>query len=181
MSGTTNISSLPGQNTQQPNVQLHTKEMDNKIPLSSINEMVSGLQKAASKNMTSLPPRDMPANPERITHDPNIKPNYVPEAQNDNYIENEMDYEHMMRRNQNEMYETDRLDTLYDELQMPVIVSVLFFLFQLPVFNKMLLKFVPSLFKTDGHPTFSGYIAKTLLFGISIFIMNKGFMIMSEF
>jgi|TARA_B110000967_G_C18838393_1_gene538029 hypothetical protein len=181
MSGTTNISELPGSHGNIPNIQLHTKEINNKIPLSSINEMVSGLQKAASNNMTSLPSRDVPHDPERITQDPAVKPNYIPEAPNNNYIENEMDYDHMMRRNENEMYETDRLDTLYDELQIPIIVSIIFFLFQLPIFNKTLIKFIPSLFKTDGHPAFSGYMVKTLLFGVSIFIMNKGFAMLSEF
>ena len=73
------------------------------------------------------------------------------------------------------------MDSLYDEIQQPVIVSILFFLFQLPFFNKTLLKFVPTLFKSDGHPRFTGYLLKTFIFGISIFLANKGFDMMSEF
>jgi len=179
---TTNISDLPGGSSNQPNIQLHTKDKDGKVPLNSINEMVTGLQKAVSNNMTSLPERDIPYDPERITHDQHIKPNFVPPPPpNHNYIEDEMDYEDMMRRNQNEKYEQHRMDTLYDELQGPVTVAILFFLFQLPFFNKNLMKFVPSLFKNDGHPKFTGYLLKTFLFAGSIFLMNKGFTMFSEF
>tara|TARA_Y100000996_G_C22267705_1_gene538677 strand:- start:107 stop:652 length:546 start_codon:yes stop_codon:yes gene_type:complete len=180
---TTNISDLPGGNSNQPNVQLHTREKQvNKPSLSSINEMVSGLQKAASNNMTRLPERDIPQNPERITHDPQIQPNFVPPPPpNPNYIEDEMDYEYMMRRNANEKEQNENIQSLYDELQTPLIVSIFFFLFQLPFINKILLKFVPTLFRDDGHPKFSGYLFKTFIFGISIFIANKSIDIFSEF
>lgn len=175
---TTNISDLPGGNSNQPNIQLHTKDSpEKKVSLSSINEMVSGLQKAAQNNMTKLPSRDIPFDPERITHDPNIQPNYIPPPppQQQNYIENEMDYESMMLRNKKEKQQKNTMDNLYDEIQSPIMVGVLYFLFQLPVVNKMLLKFVPSFFKDDGHPLFSGYLFKTFLFSISVFCMNKGF------
>tara|TARA_Y100001970_G_scaffold291841_1_gene430609 strand:- start:3122 stop:3667 length:546 start_codon:yes stop_codon:yes gene_type:complete len=180
---TTNISDLPGGNSNVPNIQLHTREKtgSQKVPLSSINEMVGGLQKAANNNMTTLPIRDVPHDPERITRDPQIQPNYVPPPPNQNYIEDEMEYEEMMRRNQNEYQQKERMDSLYDEIQQPVIVSILFFLFQLPFFNKTLLKFVPTLFKADGHPKFMGYLLKTFMFGITIFLANKGFDMISEF
>lgn len=180
---TTNISDLPGGNANVPNIQLHTKEKQggSKVPLSSINEMVNGLQKAATNNMTGLPPRDVPHDPERITRDPQIQPNYIPPPQNENYIEDEMEYEEMMRRKQNNHIEIEQMDTIYDEIQQPVIVSILFFLFQLPFFNKTLLKFVPTLFKADGHPKFTGYLLKTLLFGVTIFLVNKSFDMVSEF
>ena len=180
---TTNISDLPGGNANVPNIQLHTKEKPggNKVPLSSINEMVNGLQKAANNNMTSLPPRDVPHDPERITRDQQVQPNYVPPPPNKNYIEDEMEYEEMMRRNQNNYVEREQMDTIYDEIQQPVIFSILFFLFQLPFFNKTLLKFVPTLFKSDGHPKFTGYLLKTILFGVTVFLSNKIFDTVSEF
>tara|TARA_Y100001970_G_C14208509_1_gene845476 strand:- start:393 stop:938 length:546 start_codon:yes stop_codon:yes gene_type:complete len=180
---TTNITDLPGGNSNQPNIQLHTREKPQKKPsLNSINEMVSGLQKAASNNMTRLPERDIPQNPERITHDPEIQPNFVPPPPpNPHYIEDEMDYEYMMRRNANEKKEKEQMQTLYDELQTPLIVSVLYFLFSLPFINKTLLKFVPTLFKDDGHPKFTGYLFKTLLFGITVFLSDKILNTVSEF
>jgi hypothetical protein len=195
---TTNISDLPGGNSNQPNIQLHTKDLSppthmnqtnnpgkpgqpDKVSLNSINEMVSGLQKAAQNNMTRLPNRDVPFDPERITRDPNIQPNYIPPPTQDGYIEDEMDYEYMMQRNQNEKFQRNNMDNLYDEIQSPVMVGILFFLFQLPFVNKLLLKIVPSLFKDDGHPLFSGYLLKALLFGICVFIMNKGFDMLIQF
>lgn len=180
---TTNISDLPGGNSNQPNIQLHTRESpENKTSLNSINEMVGGLQKAFQKNMTRLPTRDVPRDPERITRDPQIQPNYVPPPpQNNNYIEDEMDYEYMMRRNANEKKEKEKMDSMYDELQLPVTVAILYFLFQLPFINKSLLKFVPTLFKDDGHPKFTGYLLKTFLFGLSVFLIHKSFDMISKF
>ena len=96
-------------------------------------------------------------------------------------IEDEMEYEEMMRRNQHNYMERQQMDTIYDEIQQPVIFSILFFLFQLPFFNKTLLKFVPTLFKPDGHPKFTGYLLKTVLFGVTVFLANKTFDMVSEF
>mgnify|MGYP000890727496 CR=1 FL=1 len=179
---TTNISDLPGGNSNQPNIQLHTKEKDaKKIPLNSINEMVSGLQKAAQKNMTRLPQRDVPMDPERYAMQEEIKPNYVPKPQHQNYIDEELDYMDMMERNQNEIINKSTMDNVYDQIQTPVVAGILFFLFQLPFMNKLLLKFVPSLFKEDGHPLFSGYLFKTFLFSLSLFLMHKGLDTLSSF
>ena len=180
---TTNISDLPGGNSNQPNIQLHTKEIPQKKPsLNSINEMVSGLQKAASNNMTRLPERDIPPNPQRITHDPQIQPNFVPPPPpNPNYIKDKINYEYIMRRNTNEKKEKETMDSLYDELQTPLVVSVLYFLFQMPFINKSFHKFVPTLFKDDGNPKFGGFLFKTFLFGIGVFITQKSLTMASEF
>ena len=180
---TTNISDLPGGNSNQPSIQLHTKDIQKKKPsLSSINEMVSGLQKAASNNMTRLPERDIPLNPQRITHDQQIQPNFIPPPpENPNYIEDEMDYEYMMRRNSNENQENEKIETIYDELQTPLVVCVLYFLFQLPFVNKSLHKFVPTLFNSDGNPKFGGFLFKTFIFGVSVFIAQKTLNMASEF
>jgi len=87
----------------------------------------------------------------------------------------------MMERNQNEIINKSTMDNVYDQIQTPVVAGILFFLFQLPFMNKLLLKFVPSLFKEDGHPLFSGYLFKTFLFSLSLFLMHKGLDTLSSF
>lgn len=181
----TAISELPGEISDSvQNVQLKKKEMttEKKVPLNSINKIISGIQQAAESDMTSLPNRDIPHEPERITRDPQIQPNYIPQTtKSPDYIEEDMNYEEMMKRNKNEKKEKDRLDVLYDELQTPIIISILFFAFQLPIVNKLLLKFAPSLFFKDGNPKFVGYLFKTTLFSLIYYISNKVLTTFSEF
>ena len=71
------------------------------------------------------------------------------------------------------MEQEDRLDMLYDELQMPVLLMTLYFLFQMPFFQKKFRTFFPSMFKYDGVMTMGGYVFKTFLFGISFYLINK--------
>ena len=102
----------------------------------SIQQIVAGLQQA--QGSTSLPNRDLPTNNNHITQDEQIQPNYVPKPENTNYIENDQDFETLIEQSKNKKGEQDRLDVLYDELQTPVIVMILFFFFQLPIFQKTL-------------------------------------------
>ena len=50
------------------------------------------------------------------------------------------EFETLIQQSKNKKVEQDRLDVLYDELQTPVIVMILFFFSQLPVFQKTLAK-----------------------------------------
>jgi hypothetical protein len=185
--GTTNIESLPNE-LGKNNVSLSIKEtpqptgsLPPQLSKDSINQIVSGLQDAASTGMTSLPSRDLPMNNKTITQDEQQKPNYVPESENTNYIEDNSDFESILKRGREENNEQDRLDMLYDEMQTPVLVMILFFAFNLPYFNKSLLKSLPSLFLRDGNLKLSGYIFKTFSFGISFYGITKMSRYLSEY
>lgn len=137
----------------------------------SIQQIVAGLQQA--QGSTGLPSRDLPTNNAHITQDEQIQPNYVPKPENTNYIENDQEFESLIQQSKNKKVEQDRLDVLYDELQTPIIVMILFFFSQLPIFQKTLAKNLPSLFTRDGNPSFSGYLFKTVVFGIVFYGITK--------
>ena len=137
----------------------------------SIQQIVAGLQQA--QGSTGLPSRDLPTNNAHITQDEQIKRNYVPKPENTNYIENDQEFESLIQQSKNKKVEQDRLDVLYDELQTPIIVMILFFFSQLPIFQKTLAKNLPSLFTRDGNPSFSGYLFKTVVFGIVFYGITK--------
>ena len=137
----------------------------------SIQQIVAGLQQA--QGSTGLPSRDLPTNNAHITQDEQIQPNYVPKPENTNYIENDQEFESLIQQSKNKKVEQDRLDILYDELQTPIIVMILFFFSQLPIFQKTLAKNLPSLFTRDGNPSFSGYLFKTVVFGIVFYGITK--------
>ena len=137
----------------------------------SIQQIVAGLQQA--QGSTGLPSRDLPTNNAHITQDEQIQPNYVPKPENTNYIENDQEFESLIQQSKNKKVEQDRLDVLYDELQTPIIVMILFFFSQLPIFHKTLAKTLPSLFTRDVNPSFSGYLFKTVVFGIVFYGITK--------
>ena len=155
------IKQLPNQSQQ------HTPQLSQE----SIHQIVKGLQNA--NGATFLPPRDIHTNTSHIVQDDTIKANFIPTTKNKNYIENEADMESLIKQNKNKNKEQDRLDILYNELQTPLLLMILFFFFQLPYFNEILIKYIPSVFSRDGNLMFSGYFIKTLFFGISFYAITQ--------
>ena len=185
MSDTTNINALPSQ--AGGNIQLETKEIrrtqgaaaPHTQPLinpNMANKIVTGIRSAAETGGTSLPSRDVPMMPQQYTQDPRIKPNYVPPAppSKSGYIQEQDSIHSMITKNKKKEVHGERLETIYDEIQVPILVMVLFLLFQLPVFQRVLKNQLPALFAKDGHTTFAGYLFKTFIFGTSFYLIQKG-------
>ena len=137
------------------------------------NEMINQLQKATLAGATGLPSRDIPINTTAVNNDTQIKPNFIPEPQNSNYIKNTLTPEDLIGENTKKQHYLDSLDKFYNEFQLPLLVCVLYFLFQLPIFRKTLKKFLPSLFGKDGNHNLYGYFFNSVLFAISFYILVK--------
>ena len=137
------------------------------------NEMINQLQKATMAGATGLPSRDIPINPTAVNNDTQIKPNFIPEPQNTDYITNSQTPEDLISQNNKKLYSLDSLDVFYNEFQLPLLVSILYFLFQLPIFRKTLKKTLPSLFGNDANPNFYGYLFNSALFASLFYILVK--------
>ena len=146
----------------------------------SINRIVRGIQSAAGTGMTELPSKHIPMETNHVTQDQQVKPNYIPPAQNENYIEEE-NIEAAIAENNSRQKGTDRLDQMYEEIQLPILIMLLFFIFQLPFVQMKLKSFLPSLFMNDGNPTLSGYAFKTVLFGLGFYGLQKASIYLSEY
>ena len=140
----------------------------------TINQIVTGIQQASQAGLTQLPSRDIPMGTQQLTQDAQIKPNFVPDTKTKDYIEQHDTYQSLLKQKKTEDKQQDRLDSLYEELQIPLLVMVLFFLFQMPYVSKLLLKQFPSLHLRDDSPTFGGYLLKTALFGGAFYIILRG-------
>ena len=202
MSDSTSIASLPApvsnepkqvQQLNQNNIKMEVKEQiqqhvskqpqaqnNANVPIApqqvdpnGMNKVISGIQQAQMQGMTQLPSRDIPMNTHQLTQDKQIQPNYVPDKEKKDYIEEEDTYESLLQKKKEKMEQDDRLDMLYNEMQMPLLIMVLFFIFQMPFTKKKLLHFFPSMFKKDGNMTISGYLLKTSLFGLSFYTIMK--------
>jgi hypothetical protein len=189
--GTTSIDSLPISPQTQNNIQLElnenvrvdnpsqqlqkTREEDPSANQRNLNQFVTGLQQASASGMTGLPSRDIPQGQEHLTHDPQMKPNFIPSnTGGGDYILNHQTSEDIIRENARRQTKTDSLDELYNEMQIPILIGVLYFLFQLPVVRKNIFKYIPSLFHKDGNYNLSGYILNSVMFAGLYFTMTKG-------
>tara|TARA_Y100000748_G_scaffold292345_1_gene280728 strand:- start:201 stop:863 length:663 start_codon:yes stop_codon:yes gene_type:complete len=137
------------------------------------NEMISQLQKANLAGVTTMPSRDIPMDPVTINNDQQIKPNFIPEPQNVDYITNSETKEDLISQNIKKQSSLDSLDSFYNEFQLPLLISVLYFLFQLPIFRKTLKKALPVLFSNDANLNLYGYFFNSILFAVIFYLLTK--------
>lgn len=169
-----NQRSVSQQPQQQPQVtQQNVPLAPHDVGPNVMSKVLSGLQQAQLQGMTQMPSRDIPMNTHHMTQDKQIQPNYVPDSDKKEYIEEEDTYESLLKKKKDKMEQEDRLDLLYNEMQMPILIMVLFFMFQMPYAQKKFLQLFPSMFKQDGNMTMSGYLLKTSMFGLSFYIIMK--------
>ena len=188
MTDTTSIAALPG--GAGGNVTLETKEMAppraqggpppppppaHRGP-NMANKIISGIKSAAGANMTQLPSRDVPRQQHRYTQDPSVQPNYVPPPPPDksDYIDDHDSMQSMIEQNKKKELQNERLETIYEEIQIPIFVMFLYLVFQLPIFQRFLKAQMPALFGSDGNPKLAGYLFKTIMFGAAFYLIQKG-------
>ena len=138
------------------------------------SEFNSILKDAALTGATKLPSRDIPKNTLPIQHDENSKVNFIPNNDKDDYIGNILNREQVILQDTLKQNRHDNIDYFYQQLQIPILVAVLYFLFQLPSFRKNVLSFLPSLFNKDGNPNLYGYIFNSIMFSGSYALLMKG-------
>ena len=167
-----------GQGQQQQQQMQHQQGQPaqiNSMNQQNINQFVSGLQQASAAGLTALPSRDIPQTQSHLTQDQQMQPNYVPqEHQNTDYITEHQTNEDIIRKYNNKEQHANSLDEFYTNIQTPVLIAILYFLFQLPVVRKNLFKFLPALFSKDGNPNLSGYVVNSAIFAALYFSFSKG-------
>jgi hypothetical protein len=139
----------------------------------TINQIVNGLQQASTTGSTQLQSRDIPQNTQGYTQDAQIQPTYIPPSSNADYIKDYEDNNDIINNYNRQMESSNSLDQLYDELQIPLLIAVLFFLFQLPIFKKFLFQYFPILFFKDGNINIYGYVFTSALFGLLYYFLFK--------
>ena len=168
---------IPMQNPmqQQQQVQIHGENLQMQGQTqANYNELINQLQQASSQGATGLPTRDIPINPNQIANDVEVKPNYVPPPpSHEDYINNMQTPEHLIQENNNAQKQIDNLDAFYGEFQLPILIAILYFLFQLPIFKKNVKKILPSLFGSDGNPNVYGYFFNSTLFASIFYLILK--------
>lgn len=189
--GTTSIDALPVSPQTNDNIRMDTYEQNVKIPnptqalqnerdmdpstmQKNLNQFVTGIQQASAAGMTALPSRDIPQNQQHLSQDIHIQPNYIPPPQTElDYIRAEQTNDEIIRAQALKQGKKDSFDIWYDELQTPVLIGILFFLFQLPVIQKQMCRLLPSLYNKDGNPSLSGYVFTSVSFASVYYFLVK--------
>jgi hypothetical protein len=118
-----------------------------------------------------LPSRDIPQDQGGYIIDERIQANYIPPPSRKDYIrEDEEEEEKLVQRKRKEK-RVRFVDDAFVEIQKPVIITLLFLLFQLPFMNAFLFKylFFMRLFGEDGNMNMWGYVFKSVTFGLLVY------------
>ena len=192
----TSISSLPNELSIEKNkepVTLNVKEKNmnetqqNPAPENTqtaelskdtINQIIEGLQHASSSGSTSLNSRDIPMSMDQITHDYTARPNFVPAPEKMNYIQDEETMETLIKQKREE--KKNQMEYFYDEIQTPLLVMVMFFVFQLPIFKKSMVNNFQAFFQRNGNYNLKGMVFTTVLFGGFYYSIIKTIKYLSE-
>ena len=192
MNDTTSIDDLPGiagggggivQNALKPEIPHQTyspvvsasQQQQQYVQANSnmnVNEFVTGLQRATASGMTVLPIRDVPRNTESVVSDEQTMPNYVPKAPHDYIREHHENTQSFLQHHERSTNRGESIDVVYETLQVPILLAILYFTFQLPVMRKYLLMYLPSIFNKDGNHNLSGLLFISILFSCTYYGIN---------
>lgn len=153
-----------------PSMQAPSNNSQLSLDQITISQIVNGLQQASLAGATSLPSRDIPLHTEQLTNDAQIQPNYVPPPETRDYIN---DSDDDISNYYNKEKKQNSLDAIYDELQAPLLLAVLYLLFQLPFFKKNIFRYLPFFCHSDGNYNFNGLIFTCGLFGFIYYSLSK--------
>lgn len=180
----------PPQHTQQPQPQPQysqgppqgNQQVPPSEPLSQeiIQQLIDGVQRASSTGATKLQSRDIPQDTSTMTMDQQQQPNYVPgngpnepsSQFNRDYIQEQETMETMLAEKKRREAKTDRLNEIYEEVQTPILVVVLFFVFQLPFIRKTFQSYMPNLW-VEGNPTLGAYLIQATAFGTAYYSIRQ--------
>ena len=172
------IKEQPQQPQQQQQI-LTNNEMiqQQKQPSNTIdmNQFISGIQKATTDGVLSLPQRDIPNTQHHITQDNQIQANYIPShLSNGDYINKYLSNNEIIRRASATQLQNQTQDEVYNELQIPLLIFILYFIFNLPFVRKNMFTYLPMFFNKDGNLTGGGHLFNGLFFSAICFGVFKG-------
>jgi hypothetical protein len=131
-----------------------------------------------------LPSRDIPRNTDGYMQDIETTANYIPAPKlTSDYIRDFQDDEEKSIKTHKEKRHRERLmDTLLTEIQIPIFIGILFFVFQMPLIDTLIFKKFSfmRIYNEDGNFNFYGLFIKSLMFGFSYSILTRSLEFLSS-
>jgi hypothetical protein len=153
-----------------PPQQTHMADKMRENPVYSPDQFANMQQK--------LPQRDIPMDISQHIQDEQIQPNYIPpppKITRDYIQEYQTTSDRDIREHEERKMREKKRSEWLDELQVPILVGLLYFVFQLPIVNTMIFKQFSflSIYREDGNFNLMGLTLKCMLFAFVYYSMNK--------
>ena len=124
-----------------------------------------------------LPSRDIPRDTDGYTQDIETTANYIPSPKlTSDYIRDFQKEEEVAIKTHKEKKHRERLiDTLLTEIQIPIFIGILFFVFQMPLVDTLIFKRMSfmRIYNEDGNFNFYGLFVKSIMFGCSFYSLTR--------
>ena len=148
----------------------------------------SQMQNILPNNQQTLPSRDIPMTTTNIVQDPQIQPNYIPPLpesakQTTEYMKTlDENNDKRITEHNNQIKKQSKLENLIEQGQIPLIISVLFFIFNMPVVNSYIIKHFSflSIISDDGNFNTNGLIFKSIIFGGIYYLLSQCVNLLTE-
>ena len=139
------------------------------LPQQSINEVLQNL--ADNQPQQKLPSRDIPVETVNIVNDEQIKPTYIPQESQMDYIRNHDNIDDININVKN----TKKEDSIngYEQYLSYGVSAIIYVLLQLPQVKRLFRNYVPGLFGVEGIPNMSYHILMALILCVICFVMDK--------
>lgn len=126
-----------------------------------------------------LPQRDIPMNTMEHIQDEQIQPNYIPpppKLTSDYIQEYQVSQDRQIREYEEKKMREKTREHWLDIIQWPILVGLLYFVFQLPIINTLIFKRFSflSIYRDDGNFNLLGLTLKSTVFAILYLGVQKG-------
>lgn len=137
-----------------------------------MNTLVSNIQQASANGGTGLPSRDIPQNTTHLAIDHQVQQNNVVNDSSD-YLKHMPNLDSTLENRVRVKNIRDNKKYILEEIQIPLLVSLLFVIFQMPVSKQFFKTNFKFLYNNENNYTLKGYIFMSVIFGAAYYIGIK--------
>ena len=168
---TTSIDQLPMTSMNESATQSTTYNPN--IVETAPTDVLQQIKDELSNITNPLPSRDIPQNTLPIVQDIQTTPNYIPSSNSCNYIDQQINTDSVISNYERVERIRENVNSLYEEFQYPLLIGILYFIFQLPIFKTSISIHFPYLITKENTYNLYGYIFVSFRYSISFTFLFK--------
>ena len=168
---TTSIDQLPLTNINESNTQSTTYNPN--IVETAPTDVLQQIREELNNISNPLPSRDIPQNTLSVVQDIQTTPNYIPSSDQYNYIDQDINSNKIVSSYERLERISDGVNSLYEEFQYPLLIGILYFIFQLPIFKTSISIHCPYLITKENTYNLYGYIFVSFIYSLTFTFLFK--------
>lgn len=175
MDTTTNITDLPTEQAKSQTSHITSTTYSPIVVETAPTDILQQIKEELTNISNPLPSRDIPQSTLQVVQDIQTTPNYIPQhiTNNSDYINQEVDANEMIYNYNRSENISHNIHSLYEEFQYPLLIGILYFLFQLPICKTIISNNFPYLINNYNNYNLYGYIFISFLFSVSFTFLFK--------